>query len=318
LSELELIDHACQERFNDSSPRRMMLSRFDPISPTDCHTRYKKSYMSPLYSKAFQTVIPQLNITLPRGFFTQLDLDLCRLGSNTTLPSVLAPDAPPLVIFSPGNAATRFLYSAFAQELASRGSTVIAIDHTYNSAVVEFPNGDIVYGVADNYLSVEDILQTWVETHAQDISFVLDHFGLEHSPNATRAVVMGHSLGGAVAHTVLRDRRIRGAVNLDGPISERAQNATIGCTGREQVVVLWQKESLEDVPLQLEAWARWKETVRRSIHADFWAHVRLKSMEHYAFLDAPLLFDLTGLRDEEGLQIPIVKFFGTISGKRYL
>ena len=318
FSEFELVDHARQERFNNSSPRRLMLSRFDPISPADCHTRYKKPYMSPLYSTAFEAVVAQLNITLPRGFFTKFDLDLCELASNTTLPSVSASGAPPLVIFSPGNGATRFLYSLFAQELASLGSTVLAIDHTYNSAVVEFPNGDVVYGVADDYSSVEEILQTWVESHARDISFVLDHLGLEDSANATRAVVMGHSLGGAVAHTVLRDHRIRGAVNLDGPVSEGAQNVTIGCTGREQAVVLWQKESLDDVPLQLAGWARYKETIRRSAHADFLAHVRLKATEHYAFLDAPLLFDLTGLRDAEELQIPIIKRFGTISGKRYL
>jgi pimeloyl-ACP methyl ester carboxylesterase len=318
FSEFELVDHARQERFNSSSPRRLMLSRFDPVFPADCLTRYKKPYMSPLYSTAFEAVVAQLNITVPRGFFTQPELDLCKLASNTTLPSVLAPDAPPLIVFSPGNGGTRFLYSVFAQELASRGFTVLAIDHTYNSAVVEFPNGDVVYGVADNYPSIEEILQTWVEPHARDISFVLDHFGLEDYANATRAVVMGHSLGGAVAHTVLRDRRIRGAVNLDGPVSEGAQNATIGSTGREQAVVLWQQESLDDVPFLLAGWARYKETVRRSAHADFLAHVGLKSTKHYAFLDGPLLFDLTGLRDEEELRNPIVQAFGTISGKRYM
>jgi hypothetical protein len=48
------------------------------------------------------------------------------------------------------------------------------------------------------------------------------------------------------------------------------------------------------------------------------AHVKLKSTKHYSFLDGPLLFDLTGLRDEEEQRIPIVQMFGTISGKRYM
>jgi hypothetical protein len=160
FSEFELVDHARQERFNSSSPRRLMLSRFNPIFPADCLTRYKKPYMSPLYSTAFEAVVAQLNITVPQGIFTQPELDLCKLASNTTLPSVLAPDAPPLIVFSPRNSATRFLYSVFAQELASRGFTVLAINHTYNSAVVKFPNSDVVYGVADNYPSIEEILQT--------------------------------------------------------------------------------------------------------------------------------------------------------------
>jgi pimeloyl-ACP methyl ester carboxylesterase len=147
---------------------------------------------------------------------------------------------------------------------------------------------------------------------------MLDHFRLEDYANATRAVVMGHSLGGAVAHTVLQDRQIRGAVNLNGPVSEGAQNATIGSTERKQAVVLWQQESLDDVPFLLAGWARYKETVRQSAHADFLAHVRLKSTKHYAFLNRPLLFNLTGLRDEEELRNPIVQAFGTISRKRYM
>jgi hypothetical protein len=47
-------------------------------------------------------------------------------------------------------------------------------------------------------------------------------------------------------------------------------------------------------------------------------YVGLKSTKHYAFLDRLLLFDLTGLSDEEELQILIVQTFRTISRKRYI
>ncbi len=180
-----------------------MVSRFDPISAEDCQTRYKKPYMSPLYSATYEAVVAQLNITLPPGFFTNLELDLCALPYNTSLQSILAPSAPTLIVFSPGNGATRFLYSVITQELASRGSTILVIDHTYNSAVVEFPNGDVIYGVAEDYTSVDQILEAWVETHARDVSFVLDQVGLVDRAGAARAVVMGHSLGGAVSNVVL-------------------------------------------------------------------------------------------------------------------
>lgn len=223
-----------------------------------------------------------------------------------------------MVIFSPGNGATRLLYSAIAQELASRGSTVVVIDHTYNSAVVEFPNGHVIYGVADNYTTVEQILQAWVETYAHDISFMLDCFGFSDSADAMRAAVMGHSLGGAVARTVLRDRRVQGIVILDGHVTEQAQNSTVGSAGREQAAVLWQQEPLNDTPGQVVAYARFKDTMGRSAFVDFFAHVKLKSAKHYAFLDKPLLFDISGLNDDEKVRDPIVKSFGTISGKRYL
>ncbi len=107
-------------------------------------------------------------------------------------------------------------------------------------------------------------------------------------------------------------------MNLDGPITKEALNTTIGSAGRDQAVVLWQQESLDDVPVQDTAYAQFKETVARSVYADFFAHVKLKATKHYAFLDGPLLFDIAGLRDDENPQNSIAEFFGTISGKRYM
>jgi hypothetical protein len=65
FSEFELVDYTRYKQFNSSSPRRLILSYFNPISPADCLTRYKKPYMSLLYSTAFKAVLAQLNITVP-------------------------------------------------------------------------------------------------------------------------------------------------------------------------------------------------------------------------------------------------------------
>lgn len=47
----------------------------------------------------------------------------------------------PVLIFSPGLVATRIMYTTLLEIVASHGWIVVAIDHTYDALVVEFPDG---------------------------------------------------------------------------------------------------------------------------------------------------------------------------------
>lgn len=52
----------------------------------------------------------------------------------------------PTVIYWPGFSASKLLASAQAQSLAAQGNIVITVDHPYEATVVEFPDGEVVYG----------------------------------------------------------------------------------------------------------------------------------------------------------------------------
>src|SRR5438552_10607472 len=52
----------------------------------------------------------------------------------------------PIVLFSPGSTQMRSDATAVAEDLASNGYIVVAIDHTHESELVQFPNGQIVRG----------------------------------------------------------------------------------------------------------------------------------------------------------------------------
>lgn len=68
-------------------------------------------------------------------------------------------------------AASRQLYSAMAQRVASSGYLVISIDHPSDASIVEYPDGTLVY--ADNITTTAQT-DLDVATRAQDVSFLLD------------------------------------------------------------------------------------------------------------------------------------------------
>ncbi|WP_445585680.1 alpha/beta hydrolase family protein [Streptomyces finlayi] len=138
--------------------------------------------------------------------------------------------------------------SAWAEELASHGYVVAALDHPYDSAAVLLADGRTVRtkvtatGDADrdNELAV-----SWTAVRAADLSFVLTQLdraagGEIPGPvggrmDAGRVAVAGHSLGGGAALQAARqDRRFDAAINLDGfpydPDAERFPQPVLALT----------------------------------------------------------------------------------------
>ncbi|MFI8081835.1 alpha/beta hydrolase family protein [Kitasatospora sp. NPDC086009] len=136
----------------------------------------------------------------------------------------------PVVLFSPGSGGVRTQNTAWAEELASHGYVVAALDHPYDSAAVVLADGrTITTETASSGDPDEDekLAAGWTAIRAADLGFVLTQLdGLDRGAIADplngrldtgRVAVAGHSMGGAAALQAARqDRRFDAVIDLDG------------------------------------------------------------------------------------------------------
>ncbi|WP_035286450.1 alpha/beta hydrolase family protein [Actinokineospora spheciospongiae] len=131
--------------------------------------------------------------------------------------AVPAPGRHPLVLLSPGYTVHRHTMTGLAEDLASHGYVVAAVDHAYEAVGVRFPAGVLPCAACDLPGRVGPL--PVAANRAVDLRFVLDH--LRHLPwvDRTRVAAVGHSMGGLATAAVMRlDPRVRAGVNLDGPL----------------------------------------------------------------------------------------------------
>ncbi|MFC7983412.1 alpha/beta hydrolase family protein [Streptomyces sp. NPDC057336] len=136
----------------------------------------------------------------------------------------------PVVLFSPGSGGVRTQNTAWAEELASQGYLVAALNHPYDSAAVVLTDGRTIHTKSastgnrdkDNKLAAD-----WTAVRAADLGFVLTQLnrlgrGEIASPltgrlDTGRVAATGHSMGGAAALQAARqDHRIDAVIDLDG------------------------------------------------------------------------------------------------------
>ncbi|GAA1556438.1 alpha/beta hydrolase [Kribbella hippodromi] len=138
----------------------------------------------------------------------------------------------PLVVLSPGFNWPRSSLTALAEDLASWGYVVAAIDHAYENAAMTFPDGRVVGCTACDFQDLPNFEQTVIEGRARDVSFVLGELTAPRASRADRSwrsllgpalidrsriAMAGMSIGGAsVGETMLIDPRVRAGINLDG------------------------------------------------------------------------------------------------------
>lgn len=162
-------------------------------------------------------------ITLLPGFVFR---SFGRVDTHARADAPLAPERSlwPVVILSPGYGAPRAFYSVLAADLASRGYVVLALDHPYESAVVELANGAVAKPIERFLPDDPDRLQYMevrVVTRVGDVRFLIDQLEegrlLPGRLDLERVAVIGHSFGGATAALALsQDPRVRAGANLDG------------------------------------------------------------------------------------------------------
>ncbi|MFF7366529.1 alpha/beta hydrolase family protein [Streptomyces tricolor] len=136
----------------------------------------------------------------------------------------------PVVLFSPGLGGVRTQNTAWAEELASHGYVVAALDHPYDSAAVVLADGRTINSrtVSTGDPDKDEKLGIgWATVRAADLSFVLTQLGrldrgeitgpLTGRLDTGRAAVTGHSIGGGSALQAARqDRRFDAVIDLDG------------------------------------------------------------------------------------------------------
>ena len=142
---------------------------------------------------------------------------------------------PPVVVLQPGHSQPVAKYTALAEDLASHGYAVVAINET-GSALTVFPDGHAVPATPAGgpagatvdawYASAQRVTDVWVA----DAQFVVE--SLRDAPPAigpldlSRVAYIGHSLGGAAAFEACsQDDACAAAVDLDGTLWTEVRHA---------------------------------------------------------------------------------------------
>ncbi|KAK4888694.1 hypothetical protein LTR27_012433 [Elasticomyces elasticus] len=313
-AQIALTDTSRLDPFAPSPENRsVVVSAFYPIAlRKDCHWRLTP-YM-PDGTAAFY----DHNFGVPKGTIESGKLQMCsppqKASAHQPYQTIgLDLQKFPLVLFSPG---------AIAQTVASHGYIVVTIDHPYDAAIVQFPDGRLVLG--STQLNSSD-LPMMVKTRAKDVSFVLDELEAVdvvrrllpqyHSSSRldTRQVAMwGHSLGGAATASAMAiDKRIVGGLNLDGPMFGPVLSNGLG-----RPFILFGsdpafhggKDSKASWVAMLASWTQiWP-------HLSWKLDLMLKSSGHGTFQDLPLLAHL--LYGNGKLPQEIVGNIGTLPSDR--
>ncbi|MFD0855418.1 alpha/beta hydrolase family protein, partial [Actinomadura adrarensis] len=134
----------------------------------------------------------------------------------------------------------RALGTVLAEDLVARGYVVVTMDHTYETAPVEFPGGRVEL---QQLPQDDDLFKKALATRVQDARFILDSLTALHAgrnPDAenrrlpqhlgrtldlSRVGMVGHSAGGIQAAETMRvDRRLDAGIDLDGTMQYAADD----------------------------------------------------------------------------------------------
>ncbi|MEU0939713.1 alpha/beta hydrolase [Embleya sp. NPDC005971] len=201
----------------------------------------------------------------------------------------------PLVLLSPGFGVSAYTLTGLAEELASRGYVVAAVDHAYESVGTAFPGGRMLTCVACDKVRTEADLEAVTAGRAKDASFVLDRLTGPRSAwryaaliDRNRIGMAGHSIGGASsAAAMAADSRVRAGVNIDGAFHSAVPET--GLRGRPFMLLGTGDEvhrpggtdpSWDQAWARLDGWKRW---------------LTVTGANHYSFSDIPVFLDQLGL-----------------------
>jgi dienelactone hydrolase len=221
-----LIDQSRKENWADRSAfRELMMQVWYPSNGNSGNYAF---YMTGIIGTFKKIILEYANIPLA---------DLSYLDSLSTHAIINASVVPsktkyPLIFISQGWGASRFSYTVLAQDLASHGYVVAAVDHPYESFETQFPDGrqipySFVTSTTQDDVRDHDMMVSQLAVRIQDVQYALmelmnlnrhDHLGLlTNTIDTDNWGMIGHSFGAAVVtHFCVSNSRCKGAINLDG------------------------------------------------------------------------------------------------------
>ncbi|GLV82311.1 lipase [Streptomyces lavendulae subsp. lavendulae] len=281
--DLHLVDRSRTDPWAHSGPRELMVTLRYPAQPGT--GRAPAPYMSTEEARL---------ILADKGLDQAVDpavFAATRAHARTDARPVRG--RYPLVVLSPGFTVPRATLSSLAEEIASRGYVVAAVDHAYESAATAFPGGRILTCLACDQTQGPGGREAVTAVRARDTSFLLDrltgrHPAWKHADliDSSRIAMAGHSIGGAAALPAMAaDPRIRAGIDMDGTLPEPYPAAGIG--GRPFMLLGSAASVPGDTPgnwsgpwPHFDGWKRW---------------ITLDGTDHFGASDFPALRDQLGL-----------------------
>lgn len=241
-TEMHLVDRDRPDPWVEGRPRELMVSVWYPsrnAGGRDVGGYPLAPYMPPKAGVRFeQDTLGSVGLG-PK----QVDLEGVRTHASANAPADTREGRRPVVLYSPGGGLPRALGTTLAEELASRGYVVVAMDHTYEASAVEFPGGRVEVASLPEGVG----LRKMVSVRVSDARFVLGALeeiraggnpdagrhdlprGLGDALDLSRVGMLGHSAGGfTAAEAMLDDARIDAGVNLDGSMIYSSEEETFG------------------------------------------------------------------------------------------
>ncbi|GAW11796.1 hypothetical protein ANO14919_011480 [Xylariales sp. No.14919] len=294
----ELVDADRVDPFNASHSRRMVISHFTPVPEKHCTRTCRVPYMPEEIATIEDDILAYAfaDYGWPQGLLSGLEVDVCCGVSKRAHVSKY-----PTLLFGTGLNTTRLWYTDFAMEIASLGYQVIVMDHPYETDVVLFPDGEIVFGGnVPNDPNNLTAIEFGLEVRNGDVSFVLDTL------NVCKTVYFGHSFGGAsAAAATMVEPRIQGAVNLDGALWGPVVNAGVA---KPFINFSGSQSSSND-----ESWGNFTKAQDEKHPGVWYKELHLDESSHGSFWDLSIIGDFTGLRENEDL---VENVLGKLRGER--
>ncbi|KAK9687468.1 hypothetical protein K7432_014783 [Basidiobolus ranarum] len=290
----KLIDHNRVDPYAPDTQKRSLMIQF--LYPAKHSDHYS---VTPYMPEATAQYISQLH-GLPNN-------TLQTIQTQAHLGAPIAHYNPPVVLFSHGLGATRYLYTSLLSDIASRGYLVVSIDHPYDAGIVEFPDGKVIKGTVSRN-KTDDEANKALNVRSQDVKFVLDQLntskirkqipGLRNRLDVHQVAMFGHSFGGATtAAAMLNDNRIIAGANLDGsfwgPVVDKGLDRPFLIMSRSQ-----RDRSTE------ASWAKIWPKLR-----SWRLQLQLANSNHFTYSDLPVVVNLLKLTSPS-LE-PIILYFVT-------
>lgn len=194
---MRVVDTQRNDPYLRDGTKRELAVRFWYPTPSDAPCR-PAEYASP---EVWAYLTKLLSIQLPE------------IQTNSCWNAPVANGAHPIILMTHSYTGMLTDYTFISEDLASRGYVVASIAHTYETTVVEFPDGRL-----------------------EDLKFLVGKLAtLNLTPQSpffvrldlSRIGVVGHSLGGeATLSSLEQDARLKAAVILDGVVSDESAEGT--------------------------------------------------------------------------------------------